>query len=241
MKDAELNFDRERHLLYSKKTKGVIRKYLLRDYGPEQLEPLWEEVQRIYVGFLESVPYLGGKQNMQAGSVYNCIALFAYYEAVPNKPSLEQFEQMNDDIFVPANGKKKPVSLNWGWGMRAAHGIFSHISQNIWKHREDWPGNYHMEVEPFDPEIGVRYQFTTCPIADFARAHGYTHLMSAMCNPDYPMLGALHGGLIRTTTCANGPCCDYWIVGDKSEHLKRNPLIRDEAGYLRNEKEEPEC
>ena len=239
MKDSELVFDRKKHLLYSRKAKRVIRAHLLRDYGPEQMEELWEKVQRIYAGFLETVPYLGGKKNLQAGSVYDCITLFACYEAVPDKFTLEQFEQMNDELFLPAKGRKKPVSLNWRWGIRAAHGIFSSIERNTRRHREDWPGNYHMEVEPFDPEIGVRYRFLTCPIADFARAHGYTHLMSAVCNPDYPLIEALHGGLIRTTTCANGSCCDYWIVGDRSEHLKHHPLIRDEAGYLRNEKEEP--
>ena len=241
MKESQLVFDRGKHMLYSKRAKRVIRSRLLRDYGPARAEELWEDVQRTYVTSLESVPYLGGKKNMQAGSVYDCIALFAYYEALPDKPTLEQFEQMNDDLFVPAKGRKKPVSLNWGWGIRAAHFIFSHIGKNIKKHQADWPGNYHMEVEPFDPEIGIRYRFLTCPIADFARTHGYTHLMSAMCNPDYPLIEALHGGLIRTTTCANGPYCDYWIVGDRSEHLKHNPLIRDEAGYLKNEKEEPPC
>ena len=241
MKESQLVFDRKKHLLYSRKAKQVIRTYLLREYGPERAEQLWEEVQRTYVQFLDTVPYLGGRKNLQAGSVYDCIALFACYEAVPDKPTLAQFEQMNDDLFVPANGKKKPVSLNWGWGIRMAHRIFSFIAKNIHKHQEDWPGNYHMEVEPFDPEIGVRYRFTTCPIADFARAHGYTHMMSAMCNPDYPLIEALHGGLIRTTTCSNGSCCDYWIVGDRSKHLNHNPLIRDEAGYLKNKKEEPSC
>ena len=241
MRDSQLVFDRNKHRLYSPKAKKVIRNRLLRDYPPQQAEVLWEQVQRTYIRFLETVPYMGGKKNFQAGSVYDCIALFAYYEAVPDKPTLEQFEQMNEDLFVPANGRKKPLSLNWRWGIRMAHRIFSGVERNIKRHQEEWPGNYHMEVEPFDPAVGVRYRFLTCPIADFARAHGYTHLMSAMCNPDYPLLAALRGGLIRTTTCANGSCCDYWIVGDRSEHLKNNPLIRDEAGYLKNKKEEPSC
>ena len=92
-----------------------------------------------------------------------------------------------------------------------------------------------METAPYDPALGARYRFTSCPIADFARRHGYEALMPAMCNPDYPTLGAMHGGLIRTSTCANGPYCDYWIVGDQSPLLKHHPLKQNAAGYWYNE------
>lgn len=93
-----------------------------------------------------------------------------------------------------------------------------------------------MQVEPFDKEIGIRYSFTKCPIADFAREHGYVHLMPALCNPDYPMMEPAHGGLIRENTCARGGICDYWIVGDQSPYLKEHPRKTDEEGYWYNEK-----
>ncbi len=52
-----------------------------------------------------------------------------------------------------------------------------------------------MTVRPFDKDKGIYYEFTSCPIADFAKAHGYLGLMPAFCNPDYPMIKAMHGGL----------------------------------------------
>ena len=222
------------HLMYSRAAKRVISRHLEADFSPSQAERLWDDIHRIYLGFLADLPPLGGKQNFQAGSVYDCIALFAYYEALPVKPTLEEFEQLNLELFLPPMKKRGFLNLNWRFAPRAAHFIFAHLAKVGKQHAEQWTGNYHMEVEPFDPAVGVRYRFTTCPIADFARKHGYTHLMPALCNPDFPMLAALHGGLIRTTTCANGDCCDYWIVGDRSPHLKEHPLQKDDAGYLRN-------
>ena len=50
-----------------------------------------------------------------------------------------------------------------------------------------------------------------------------------------PAMELLHTGLIRTTTCANGNVCDYWIVGDKSPYLKKYPKKIDEQGYFYNE------
>ena len=39
-----------------------------------------------------------------------------------------------------------------------------------------------------------------------------------MCAIDYPMCRLEHGVLHRQHTLATGgPCCDFWIVGDKVE------------------------
>ena len=92
-----------------------------------------------------------------------------------------------------------------------------------------------MRTEPFDRNTGIRYRFEQCPIAEFAKAHDLLEIMPAFCNGDYPAMELLHAGLIRTTTCANGNVCDYWIVGDKSPYLKKYPKKTDEQGYFYNE------
>lgn len=202
----------------------------------EQALLIWEQVQLQYVKFLDTLPFLGGKKNSQAKGIYDSIALFAYYEAVPDKPELEEFAQMNNETFVPAfEALGKVVDMNWKWVQWVEHLIFKSIEKEGKKHAHDWPGNYIMHVEPFDKETGIRYSFTRCPIADFAREHGYLHLMPALCNPDYPMMEAGHGALIRENTCARGNICDYWIVGDKSPYLKEHPRKIDKEGYLYNE------
>ena len=222
------------HLMYSKHARKVILTYL-RDHFPHNTaQQFYKAVEGQYLDFLSSMPNLGGKKNGQAQSVYDCVGLFALYEVLPEKPALGVFEALVDQVFVPQFHKAFYANLNLRPMLKAAHGIFSHICRKTRLYQKEWEGNYHMEVEPYDQDTGIRYRFTTCPVADFARKHGYTHLMPAMCNPDYPMLEALRGGLIRTKTCATDDCCDYWIVGSHSRHLKEHPQYRDEAGYIRN-------
>lgn len=236
MKEKNLQFDRKKHVIYSKDVKKVIQKHLENAYPTEQAMQIWEQVQLQYVSFLDALPFLGGKKNSQARGIYDSIALFAYYEAVPDKPSIEEFAKMNDETFVPVFAALgKIVDMNWKWVQRVEYLVFKSIEKEGSQHADEWPGNYIMQVEPFDKKTEIRYSFTKCPIADFAREHGYMHLMPALCNPDYPMMEAAHGGLIRQNTCARGDACDYWIVGDKSPYLKEHPRKTDEEGYWYNE------
>ena len=220
--------------MYSKITRKVIGTYLKDHFAASKAESLQDAVRQQYEAFLPSIPNLGGKKNSQAQSVYDCIALFALYEVLPEKPTLGVFEELVNQVFVPQMHRVFFVNLNRKFMLKLAHGIFSHLAEKGTRHRQDWPGNYHMEVAPLDIEKGIRYRFTSCPIADFARTHGYTHLMPAMCNPDYPTVAVLGAGLIRRKTCAEDDCCDYWIVGSHSHHLEEHPQYQDAQGYIRN-------
>lgn len=81
----------------------------------------------------------------------------------------------------------------------------------------------------------IYYEFTKCPIADFAREHNLSEVMPAMCNPDYTAMELIHARLVRKTTCANGCVCDYTIYGDKDEeYLKQHEEYIDDEGYRRN-------
>ena len=233
MKDKELKFDRKKHLLYSNAVKKVIKAHLAKRYEPAEAEKYWEETQKAYVNILELMPYMGGKKNSQAGSVYDCAALFAFYQAVPDKPELKEFGEMNDELFLPGFQRIGFFDLNKPIFMKAAAAIWTSLSKKNLKHRQDWPGNYIMEMRPC-PE-GSKYVFLRCPIAELAKKLGCTELMPAMCNPDYPMIKCLKGRLIRSTTCANGELCDFWIVGDKSSEIREHPQKLSPEGYIYNE------
>ncbi len=91
-----------------------------------------------------------------------------------------------------------------------------------------------MSVAPYENDKPLCYEFTACPIAEFARQHGLLEVMPALCNPDYAAMEPLHARLVRTMTCANGCKCDYAICGDQDEYLKKHPEYVDEQGYRRN-------
>lgn len=80
----------------------------------------------------------------------------------------------------------------------------------------------------------IYYEFTACPVAEFAKRHNLLEIMPALCNPDYESMELIHAKLVRTTTCSNGCKCDYCICGDKDPYLKNRPEYCDEIGYRRN-------
>ena len=92
---------------------------------------------------------------------------------------------------------------------------------------------YIMKVEPYSKDV-VRYHFDRCPVAEFAKAHGYLNIMPAFCNCDYPAMEYINAALIRKHTCANSDVCDYLIVGDESKTAKEHPKETDEQGYWYN-------
>lgn len=234
MKEKELNFDRKKHVCYSRAVKKVIQNRLGKQFSEMEQEQIWEKIQLKYVDYLKELPYLGGAKSGHngTGGTYDCIALFAYYEVLDRKPSIEEIYEMNNEVFLPSfQMLGKLFDINHAWQIRLLNFIFEMTAKSDQKKECICPAGYVMRTEPFDREAGIHYRFEQCPIAEFAKAHDLLEIMPAFCNGDYPAMELLHAGLIRKTTCANGTECDYWIVGDKSLYLKKYPKKTDEKGY----------
>lgn len=237
MKAPELNIDLKKHMLYSPELEKIIRKKLSEKYDATEADRLWEKVQRQYADFLRDLPNLGGRKNTHngVGGTYDCICLFAYYEALGHQPTLDELYEMNVAVFLPSFQKMaRIINANKPLLRRLLHLAFV-ITAKRDSQAFDQPTGYIMKAEPYRKTEGVRYHFDRCPIAEFAKAHGYLNIMPAFCNADYPAMDVIHGALIRRHTCANSTICDYWIVGDESEYAKAHPRKTDEAGYWYND------
>ena len=237
MEEKELRFDRNKHVCYSKEMKAVLLRSIRQHTSPEHAEQLWEKTQRQYEVFLKDLPYLGGKActHNRAGGTYDCIAVFAYYEAAEEKPSLQELSDILNAVLLPPFQRLgKLVNVNRPFLLPLMGKIFTSVAKKDNALADRCPTGYLMQTEPYDKKTGVQYRFTRCPIAEFAKAHGYLDLMPAFCNGDYPAMAALHAGLIRGSTCANGDFCDYWIVGDKLPFLQQHPMQTDEKRYFYN-------
>lgn len=117
------------------------------------------------------------------------------------------------------------------------HRIVKRITYQIFKTAKrkcDAVGDYKMYVDAYDKNKPLTYHFETCPVAEFAREHGFTDILPALCNVDYPSMEMLHMKLIRKQTLGLADCCDYMIVGDKDSLVKEHPQYSDENGYIRN-------
>lgn len=236
MKEKELEFDRKRHACYSKKVKRIIQDHLRKKFSDIEAKRLWENIQLKYVEYLTDLPYLGGPKDSHngAGGTYDCIVLFAYYEVLERKPSLEEIYEMNNELLLPSfEMLGKVFNMNHNWQLKLLNKVFEITAKNDQQKGKNYPSGYIMRMGTFDE--GIHYTFKQCPIANFAKEHQLLEMMPAICNSDYLAIGLLHAGLIRKTTCTHGEECDYWIVGNQSPYLKEHPQKKDKDGYYYND------
>lgn len=232
MKDRDLPIDLTCHVLYTKPCKKQIRQKIALHYPTERREEVWERVQQQYADYLADWRTdLGGKKNFHngRGGNYDCIALMAYYTVCRAVTDLAEIEEMEGNLFLSAFRRMHLINANRKWVKKLMYRAFLRAKKQC----DRW-GDFQMEVAPFDPDAPLRYTFTSCPTAEFAKAHGLLEVMPALCNPDYTAMECLHARLVRTTTCANGCRCDYAICGDCDRYVQEHPEYRDAAGYRRN-------
>lgn len=232
MKDRELTFDRKSHVLYSKPCKKEILKKIALHYPEAEREAVWEQVQRRYVKFLsEWRTDLGGSKNFHngVGGTYDCIAIMCYYAVCKDVISFREIEEIEENLILPAFRKLRFVDVNKLFWKKLMYRAFASA-----KKRCDAWQDYKMNVAPFDKNRPICYEFTACPVAEFAKKFGFTDIMPALCNVDYASMELLHARLVRTSTCADGCRCDYTVCGDQDPYVKGHPEYRDEAGYRKN-------
>lgn len=148
MKDSELNIDLTCHVLYSKPCKAQIQSKIALHYPEGEQEAIWTRVQKQYAAFLSDWRTdLGGAKNFHngAGGNYDCVALMAYYVVCKGVTSVEEIEQMEGDLFLPAFRKMKFVDCNRPIFKRLMHRAFL----NAKKQCDKW-GDFKMNVAPFD-------------------------------------------------------------------------------------------
>ena len=232
MKDCKLQFDRSCHVLYSRACKKQICSKIALHYPPEERQSVWMQVQLQYADFLSDWRTdLGGKKNFHngTGGNYDCIALMAYYAVCKSVTSLEEIEQMEGELVLPAFRKLTFVNCNKPFFKKLMYRAFLRAKKQC----DKW-GDFQMNVAPFEADKPIYHEFTACPTAEFAKKHDLLEVMPALCNPDFTAMELIHARLMRRTTCANGCKCDYTICGDQDPCLSAHPEYRDEAGYRRN-------
>lgn len=237
MDEKELQFDRKKHILYSEHAKSVAQKYLKQEYGEEKAEELWEKIQLKYIEYLKDSPDVGGKKNSHAKLIYDSKLLFAYCQVAANDKTVEELQDFSYEFFMAEEFAKlgKIFNLNNRFHLWLANIVFGFSGKKDRKQQLKFPESFHAVVEPFDKEHrAVRYQFTKCPNADFAKSHGLERWMPLLCNCDYMGLREIGAELIRCGTCMHGDCCDYCIVASNNPITKEHPLVIDENGYWVN-------
>ncbi len=233
MKDNELIFDRGCHVLYSDACKKAIRRRIALHYPEAEREAVWELVQRQYTDYLADWRRdLGGRDNFHngRGGTYDCIAIMSYYAVCRDVASFREIEELEEELILPSfRLLSKFVDCNRTFWKRLMYRAFMRAKSGC----DKWH-DYEMSLAPYADDRPIYYEFTACPAAEFAKKHGLTEIMPALCNVDYASMELIHARLVRTTTCVDGCKCDYTICGDRDDYIKFHPEYRDEAGFRRN-------
>ena len=232
MKEKDLPIDRTRHKIYSGNAKKCVRRLLRRYYDEKTAAELWEKTQFRYCEYLKDEPALAGLKI--TASIYDPILIFAWYAVVPDKPPIEEVQQ---DIYKSFYGSfdlmGKVFNLNRKPDNKLASKIFQKANNTRVEEFKKYPASFCMGSCSYDKKRGIiRYSFTQCPNAEFARRHHMEDVLPVLCNCDHLAMQAIHAALIRKGTCVTADCCDYCVVGDRNPVAKEYELVKAENGLL---------
>ena len=228
MEESLLYIDRTCHAVYTEECKKVIIKYIAMHYSKNMIDEVFSAVQKQFVEYLNTWRTdLGGEKNFHngIGGTYDCIMIFSYYTVMRDLTSFEEIEKISEEVVLPSFKKLFFVDMNKRLYKRLMYYAFKGAERRCQK----WP-DYNMIVEPYSKNGPLKYKFTSCPVAQFAREHDLLDILPALCNVDYPSLEIMHARLVRTTTLGKGECCDYTIFPDKDPRLKEHEEYIDEKG-----------
>ena len=238
MKERDLPFDRSKHALYTQNAKKCVQRLLRRCYDGKTAAELWEKVQLRYCEYLKDEPAL--KDLKITTSIYDPILIFAWYAVAPDKPPMEEVQRQIYECFFGAFGPLgRIIDLNRKTDNALAWRIFRKANDIRVEEIRRFPASFRMGGCSYDRENGiVRYSFTQCPNAEFAKRHHMEDVLPIMCNCDHLAMQAIHAALIREGTCCTGQQCDYCIVGDRNPLTAGYELVKKDNGLLVSVKKE---
>lgn len=193
-----------------------------REVFPTEAEQIFQKAEAYYRDFLKDMPDLG--ENMMAKNMLDWFTILSFYEAsgrrldgeallTIKRRAVERLKFLGK--FVDGNKSQWPYRL-----FEKTYRKFIRMQQEH-QAKGEWMDSWKVELNPDHRTEGFCFHLVGCPIARYAKAHGYEDLLPYLCKTDHFLAEVLHTRLIRIQTEAlGGACCDYWYVGDKSPALE---------------------
>lgn len=209
-----------------------IQKWVKERY--ENYDPILQQIEESYNTYLKDLPDYGGKDNNHSHAIYGAVLVFSFVQALTERVPNEKLQGFIEELFMgQLKTLGKLININRPLDMRLAASIFINSAKKDQKQAQQYPDTFITEFEPYDVKNhAVRYSFTQCPNAQFAKKYNLTHILPLLCNSDFYGISQIHGKLIRFSTCGNGNICDYLIVGNQNPIAKEYETVMDEGGFL---------
>lgn len=168
------------------------------------------------------MPDLG--ENMMAKNMLDWFTILSFYEASDRRLDGEALLTIKRRAVERLKFLGKFVDGNKSqWPYRLFEKTYRKFIRMQQEHQAkgEWMDSWKVELNPDQRTEGFCFHLVGCPIARYAKAHGYEDLLPYLCKTDHFLAEVLHTRLIRTQTEApGGACCDYWYVGDQSPALE---------------------
>lgn len=189
---------------------------------PTEAEQIFQKAEAYYRDFLKDMPDLG--ENMMAKNMLDWFTILSFYEASDRRLDGEALLTIKRRAVDRLKFLGKFVDGNKSqWPYRLFEKIYRKFIRMQQEHQAkgEWMDSWKVELNPDHRTEGFCFHLVGCPIARYAKAHGYEDLLPYLCKTDHFLAEVLHTRLIRTQTEAlGGACCDYWYVGDQSPALE---------------------
>ncbi len=210
------------HLMFGI-VEGVLKRYLKRHH-PEQKDEIVRKAHELFPRLMKDTPDLGGKENSLAYNMELFILFIAYYEASDHLIDGEAFDEIFDDLYRTLKPFGFFLNCNNKVILKA---LRAYLYRNYQKYADTvkqkqaegkWMDTWGMVVNPENTDVGLAFTLVGCPLAEYAKRNGYSHLMPHLCCLDHVYARVMHTKLIRNHTVAQGAdSCDYWYVPDRQE------------------------
>ena len=202
--------------------RNLFKKYATK-YLFEEDKNILLKADDIYDEFKREVPDIGGKNNMLAGNLDMALAFFAFCKASDGRVTGRAIEEIGGWMYSKISFIGKLIDFNKPWVAKLMYRVYVPYANKVEQHkaRGEWGNSWGVIVNPEGYNEGCSFHLVGCPIVDFAKKHGFMDIVPYMCDIDHMSANLMNAKLLRKYTVASGfKICDYWYVGNKSEHIK---------------------
>ena len=199
-------------------TKLAIRQALSNKCNPAEMKHILTRTQALYNTFIREAPAPGG-MNILRPQYYGGLSVFAFYEAMDRRVENGILQEALWSMLLGGGNirKRKPIRLRFSgtWLQRLAYAILRKYAAFANKRVDSgrWKNTWRFAVNPKGHKNGISMPLMNCPVAAFAKRHGYEHLMPLFCGSDFKVAERYGLRLVRAHTEAKGfPDCDFWYL-----------------------------
>ena len=180
----------------------------------EVLEDIWALYER---EMLEYFPYIGGDKASGTSNLTDGFMLVACMKV------LEGYgKSLDEAAYVATLSYQRYAAKMPGIVKKLGCRVIKSGLMNRFMHMKDkknaanaeaYPGSFETETQEPTSEYSVIYHTKVCPLAAFAKEHGFERYQPYECNLDYAIFGELNVPLRRTHTCfQDGDYCDFCLA-----------------------------